>query len=272
MLDTREPVLLDPFREYTIGSFALEECMAGKSAEEVYSIFKAMGVLPLGSVGKSSYAALAEGVSALAERIGEERPDDPVDPVDVDLDLDGTRLVGRLDNMWKNGRIQYRYANLKAKHRLELWINHLVLNCLEDSNLPKTSIWIGRDPHKKVIGTALAPIEDIAGDILSKLVHIYWLGQTQPLRFFPDRSFSYAKSVLQSDLAENDAKSKAYKDALDAWEDTYNNYESQDPAIIHAFGDQHPIANREHDGENKFGELALSIFTPLIQHTREAGR
>jgi exodeoxyribonuclease V gamma subunit len=174
--------------------------------------------------------------------------------------------------MWKNGRIQYRYANLKAKHRLELWINHLVLNCLEDSNLPKTSIWIGRDPHKKVIGTALAPIEDIAGDILSKLVHIYWLGQTQPLRFFPDRSFSYAKSVLQSDLAENDAKSKAYKDALDAWEDTYNNYESQDPAIIHAFGDQHPIANREHDGENKFGELALSIFTPLIQHTREAGR
>ncbi|MCP4196269.1 MAG: hypothetical protein GY762_03885, partial [Proteobacteria bacterium] len=271
MLDTREPVQLDPLREYTIGSSLLEDLLSGKSAEEVFPIFKAMGVLPLGSVGKSSYVTLTERVTELAERIGEERSDDALEPVDIELNLEGTRLVGRLDNLRKNGRIQYRYANLKAKHRLELWINHLALNCLVGSDLPKTSIWFGRDPYKKVIGAALSAVEGNPHDILSQLIRLYWLGQTQPLRFFPEISYAFAKTVFESELAENEAKAKAYKEALDAWGDTYNNYESQDPAIVHAFGEQNPITHGEHDGENQFGELALSIFVPLLQHTREAG-
>jgi exodeoxyribonuclease V gamma subunit len=271
MLDTREPVQLDPLREYAIGSAMLEDLIAGKSTEDTFSILKAMGALPLGSVGKCHYETLAERVSAFAERIGEKISPAGLEPLDVALELDGTRLVGRLENMWQDGRIQHRYAELKAKNRLELWINHLVLNCLTDTSYPKNSIWFGRDKNKKIASTALSPIDGNPKEILSDLVRLYWLGQTEPLRFFPDLSLSFAKAVLASELKEDEAKSKAVRDAVDTWSATRHNHEAKDPAITHAFGDLSPITTRGHDPENDFSELALSIFSPLIHHTSKVG-
>ncbi len=267
ILDTRDPVQLDPLREFTIGSTMLEDRLAGKSIGDTFSILKAMGVLPLGSVGRYGYETLAERVAGLAERISKKTSDAGMEPIDVELELEGTKLVGRLENMWQDDRIQHRYATVKPKNRLELWIYHLALNCLPDTDYPKTSIWFGRKGSKTPSATAFFPIEGDPREILANLIRLYRLGQTEPLRFFPERSFEFAKDSLDPKLEEDEATAAAIRKALNAWHDTNSLSEADDPAVVLAFGDLNPLSTTGSDPENDFQHLALSVFSPLIHHT-----
>ncbi len=55
------------------------------------------------------------------------------------------QLLGALNGLYRQGRIQARFARRKAKDWLSVWICHLVLCALEDSRHPAVSILIDTD-------------------------------------------------------------------------------------------------------------------------------
>ncbi len=269
MPEFREPIERDSLSEYSIGSLMFEQMLENREADQVFSVLRAKGVLPLGAAGRLRYALLEEQVGELEKTVREYVVGERLQPIEVDLMLGGTRLIGRLDNLWPDARIQYRYATVKAQNRLNLWVHHLVLNCLARPGYPRTSVWIGRDKNRQVGQVTFGPIDGDPRALLLDLVRLYFEGQSELLRFLPEVSFCYAQNLLLAGLDEEGAKLKAKEAVLKMWRDKDRCFESQDPAVGRSFVDGNPILSNDGELDYRFEALAIRVYGPLLE---EIGR
>ncbi len=113
---------------------------------------RANPALPVGFQGEllaRGIRAEAQAIAkiAAARRAGEKLPDFP-----FELELPGhaggspARLVGRLDRLWPEARVEAQYGRIGGHREAALWIRHLVLCALVDQGcaLPCESVGIGR--------------------------------------------------------------------------------------------------------------------------------
>src|SRR5215813_2524636 len=86
VLDDREPIELDQLEKWQIGDALLRGTLSGADTEAAWTRFRAAGVLPLGTPGRTLYETLAAYVDALtrvavAARGGERLPPEELDLV-----------------------------------------------------------------------------------------------------------------------------------------------------------------------------------------------
>ena len=236
--------------KYNLEQRLVEKSLAGENLDALYPSFRAAGLLPHGNVGLNRYRSLLQETKKFAAGVEPYLRGTPLEPIDVRLDLAGFQVNGRIDNVYRDGLFHFRYADLKAKDYLTLWINHLVLNALSDGGNPLASALIGRDG-----AWTYRPVEN-AGGIFEGLLSIYWEGLALPSHFLPETSLRYAEQVL----LKGKSPAEALRAARQIWTGSdYGRGESEDRYYQRCFSDRDPL-------NEAFQQRSILVFEPLFQH------
>ena len=156
-------------------------------------------------------------------------------------------MKGRIENVYAEGLLHYRYAKPKVRDRLRLWIHHLLLNLLrgEEGSCHGTLIC-------KESEFAYPPV-DGSEKILEQMLDLYWLGLTRPMPFFPESSWAYVEA-----LSKGKTEEKALERAQVIWYGSdFNRGEGEDPYFSLCFGKTDPL-------DEEFKDLAQKVFDPLM--------
>jgi exonuclease V gamma subunit len=195
----------------------------------VSAVETARGVLPLGNLGAWAFDQLLIDADPAAKTIvqlideGDERREA------VDVEVNGTRLVGRLDHIFGRRRVEYRFGKLRPKDRLRLWVKHLVANATGwGAGIESCLVATGPSNKQKTETLILQSVEDPL-DQLETLLELYQRGRQEPLLFYPEFSYSYAQKLNKSgEYWDDEASQKKARGSLksnwdkrgakDAWE------------------------------------------------------
>jgi exodeoxyribonuclease V gamma subunit len=246
-LEESEPFALDHLAKYRLGEEIVAALVTGESLDLHRTVARSRGELPPGECGTVTYAGLAASAEEFAAQVAAVTGGAPLPPLEIDLAIAGSRLVGRLSRIWSGGLIHYRYAKLKAKDRLRIWIEQLAINCAAADGYPRNAVLLGSDA-----AVSLAPVAE-SRQLLEGLLALYQRGLTAPLSFFPETALEYAKKA-------NDPKKagRALADARKKWHGSEDHKgEKGDPYYQRCFGDLEPL-------DDEFTALARTVYTPLI--------
>lgn len=242
----QEAFEIEGLDRYIIKQRLVEEALADCDLKSLFPLFRAMGRLPHGNVGRSVYASLLKDAEAFAARIKPYLQGGLSDAIAIDMDIGGARLKGRIDKVYAGGLCHFRHTGLKARDHLRLWIHHLVL------------LAAGRHTgESRLIGDnemlVYRPVAD-AQAILTQLLSVCRQGLCAPPPFFPKTSFAFADRIIKG-KSEKQALSAAWS----AWEGSdFNRGESADLYFSRCFLDRDPL-NAE------FVRVSLLVYEPLLK-------
>ncbi len=256
MLQETEPFEISGLDRYAVAQDLVERRLRKGVPEDAFPLTRAAGLLPHGTVGRCLYDRLSRETEAFAEKTASYIREGMLAPLDVDLNISGFSLTGRIDALYPERMIRYRYATVKPKDRLRAWVQHLVLNCVKLPGYPLVSMVAGLD--KEWAAWEYAPVED-AEDVLGKLLDMYWKGLIKPLHFFPASSWEYVQQVVEKGRPVEDALRKAYS----IWAgDDFRQGEAEDLYYHLCFKDKNPI-------DSEFQDSAMEVFGPVVEFQRK---
>jgi exodeoxyribonuclease V gamma subunit len=266
----QETMELDPLLSHQIGSLILAGRLRGQSPSELSQLIQARGILPPRNPGRVYFEEAWSCVDELFAWGQKYRQGAPLEPLSFCLSLEPYPLVGRLNELGPTTRVHITYDKLHAKRLLDGWIKHLVLNSLPGNQHPKGSVLIGRslkDNHPSVI--ELPPVAK-AALFLGKLIDIFVLGKEMPLRFFPETSLAYTetytKNIHKNSHDEESARQKARAAARQKFYANWKTHaEADDPGVHRLFRHMDPLVGGPNDARLDFHNLALTVFSKLIE-------
>jgi exodeoxyribonuclease V gamma subunit len=159
--------------------------VAGQSIDDVTALLHARGWLPQGVAGDLAVRSALEQAlplwqSAQAWLEAACQPD-----CAVEFAAHGIRLSGRLDGLTDRGLWRVRHGKLRAKDRLRLWLDHLLLNVAAPAGVPLHSSLIARDAFMQLVPEARAR------EVLADLLALYRDGLLQALPFYPETAWAW---------------------------------------------------------------------------------
>lgn len=254
-LEEQEPLYqLNALETYKLKDWLTSKKMAGNNLHGYFPLVRGWGVLPPATPGIVVYNELTEIVDGFAEELRCYTGSERLPPLDVDIRINDFHITGRIENIWESNLVEYRCIEKdRAKHLLDVWIEHVVLNCVKRRGYPVTSV-LAR------IGNAwfFRPLEDGESE-LQKLLSYYFRGITEPLKFFPPTSMKYAERFLRNGRHE-----EAIQAARDDWVGSdFNRGERDDPYYTLCFRQSDPL-------DDVFASIAIDIFRPLTTYREKA--
>ncbi|MDM8566334.1 exodeoxyribonuclease V subunit gamma [Candidatus Halobeggiatoa sp. HSG11] len=249
--DNNEPFEVSGLERYGLNQTLIEKSLEGIDLQEHHAIVKASGLLPHGQVGDYVYDKMIGEIKSFVQQVSQVVQQPKRESVNLKkLAVGEITITGNLGRLWQDNLIHYRYAKLKAKDFVQIWIHHLILNSLPD--LPRQSVIIGANEAWKFL-----PVPD-SKEILQSLVQdYYWQGLMEPLLFFPQTSLCFMESLPKG---ENMALYKA----IDTWQgNDFVTGEVKDDYYQLCFGTEtHPLENEQ------FMQLAQQFFEPLLEYRK----
>ncbi len=243
-VDEREPFSLDSLTAYGLKQDLVRQILSGVETADGYEVTRAKALLPPLGAGR---AAFREALDESREFAGLVVPflGAELEQLPVHFHHGGLLLEGVLDGIRSGRHVVWRSASMKAKDRLSLWVEHLLLNALAVPGYPCESLLVCND-----LVMTLAPLPNAAA-LLGDLLELYREGLRRPLPFFPQVSWLFVTEGVEKAEARWTGSDHAPQPA-----------ESAEPAYSICFGDSDPL-----DGE--FEALARRVFEPLRLAARE---
>ena len=253
VLEERENFRLDHLGKYMLDQELVTKRLSGSSLKDIYPLIKASGELPHGKVGEYIYNEMSLDAEDFVRKINDQTKGHRLEDLDVELDIAGFRIFGRVTDVYENGLIKTIYSNIKPKYLLNTWIYHLIVCSLLEYKSSVQSFLLCKDA-----ACEFAYVSN-AFDILKYLLDIYWKGMSEPLHFFPVSSFEYVCTIT----LKNRIQPTALKAAQRKWIGSdFSPGESKDPYFERCFGKYDPL-------DKNFEEISMNIFSPLLNHCRE---
>jgi exodeoxyribonuclease V gamma subunit len=255
-LEDTEPLELDALERYILSERMVEKSLLEGMPDTYFDAVKAQGILPHGAVGKCIYDRLNRDIEKFSQKMQPHVGKTTLAALDVDLNIDGFHLTGAISGIYPEMLLRYRYAGVKAKDRIKTWIHHLALNTLAPSGYPRTSMVAGIDGEWSA--WKYLPVDN-GLELLKGLLEIYWQGLVTPIHFFPESSWLYADLVLEKQMLEDIAMSKARK----TWTGgDFKRGESEDAYFTLCFADTDPI-------DPDFQDMAIEVFGRMLDFQRK---
>ena len=183
-LEEREPFALDSLSRYTLRQELTGRLLNDETCDSLYDSVRARGGLPPLVAGRVAFQAALEECSEFAGLVSPQRGD-LLEPLPFSAEVHGFQFSGQLTDLRQGLHLRWRCADMKARDRLALWCEHLVLNTLAAVGYPRTSRLVCRD-----LTLDLPPLDN-AREILADLLDLHRLGMCRPLHFFPQASWLY---------------------------------------------------------------------------------
>lgn len=256
-MDELEPFVVAGLDQYRLDQKILSMKMVGKDDGEMFRVLRAEGCLPHGTPGECAYERRRNGAEAFTRKVAELIRDTKPASVEMEWHLNGLTVKGRIDGIYPECLVQYRYANAKAKDHVALWIKHLLFNMSEDQEAHGESVLIASDGTWKYL-----PV-DSPGKILDKLGYLFLQGLKKPLPFFPETSLAYARAITRKKKDE----ARSLEEARERWvgnEFRPGSGEGEDYYYQLCFRDVDPL-------KEAFKKLALDFYTPLLSAMKKIG-
>jgi exodeoxyribonuclease V gamma subunit len=179
--EEREPFALAPLSRYGIQQQWIAEALADKTLP--LAKLQAQGLWPAGALGEIEWRRQQPQIEQFAEAIKAKAMGPARPALAVDLTLGPYRLVGKLGNLYANGSLLYRYANIKGKDFIAAWLQHLLVNRLE----PQTTHLLAKDDDL----TFESGID--SEQALLTMIAIFLRGKQRPDAFFTEAAFCYLR-------------------------------------------------------------------------------
>ncbi len=177
--EEREPFMVDALSLYGIQQNWLAEALRAK--ELPLSKLQAQGCWPAGALGDILWRRQLPELERFAESIRSKALGESLPAMAVDLTVGAFRVVGKLDHLYTEGSLLYRYGNLKGKDFLAAWLQHLLLNCIT----PQATYLLSKDQE------LLFPAKCADTGILAALLEIFQQGKQRPDAFFTEAAFGF---------------------------------------------------------------------------------
>ena len=237
-VEEREPFALDSLTAYGLRQELVRRNLSGDETAHAYETARARSMLPPLAAGRAAFDKIMD---ESREFSGQVAPllNAELEPLAIAFEHQGMRLEGILKGIRPERHVRWRCAAMKAKDRLAIWVEHLLLNVLSPPGYPRESLLICKD-----MTLSLAPLPNAAA-ILGDLLELYREGLGRPLPFFPQVSWLYLASGMDKAQGRWTGNDHAPYPA-----------EAADPAYSVCFGEINPL-------DREFEELARRVFEPL---------
>ena len=246
-LETREPFELDGLQAWQLRQQLLSSRLNKTMLAEMLPLVQATGVLPQGVMGEQIFDVQVDKVNIFADKLLPSYPSSFHDAESFEIKFGDLVLTGHLEQVFDGGLFQYRMAKTKGHDLLALWLQHLVLNSISPEGVARNSQLFTEDNEYQ-----LSAVDD-AKSVLKHYVDLYWQGLHQPIAYFSNTSFAFAKASLNGGRAVPETA------MLAAWNgNQFMTGEADD--LYHQQIYQHLPLNDE------FKTVALSVFQPLQAH------
>jgi exodeoxyribonuclease V gamma subunit len=253
----RENFVLSGLENFLVEQNLVNTRLSGMALEDFKPVQKALGQLPPGNVGDYHYDRMSIEIENFAARIKPFTNALNESQLEIDMEISGFQLKGRLPGVSDAGCVRIRYARRRAKDLLRTWIYHLVLCNWASPDLQQKSFLICKD--------SALQFEQVTESrrILENLLELFRQGLSEPIHFFPESSLAYAEHLRSASANRESALNKAQK-----------KWRGGDSAIKHARSESddlyHELCFRHTDPlDDMFGKMAERVYTPLLAHCRE---
>jgi len=183
-----EPFELNHLEQYTLGQDITQAQLNQENPERTYLHLQSSGILPHNNFGVNLFQEIQDKLRPFSSQLADLLIQ-PLEPYEIKTNIGSFSINGWLDNLHSGGRIHYRNTKLKARDLLQLWIYHLILNCVQPQDCSLLSIHVATD--RTVL---LHPIQNPEKE-LKQLLDLYFEGLSHPLHFYPETSWAWCKEA-----------------------------------------------------------------------------
>ncbi len=185
-----DPLAHEPLARYSLLDRFASAIRNGVSIQSLDAqLLASFKLLPPGHLESLAYEELRENAYSIQKRWEDEQVSTSEPIQFVSLNINGRALTGPLNQNRSNERHQFVHpGKLRARHAVEYWIRHLVLNALAPTRSRIRPLLASEKPLE------LEPIEN-ASNILSELVDVFETGTTRPFPHFPQLSWDVIKRI-----------------------------------------------------------------------------
>lgn len=250
-IEDREPFYLGGLEAYFLKDYLKEAYLGGKELNEISELTKAKGLLPEGYPGLLEL----EHNKQLIEQFEEVRSSydfTQSESIEIDYEDNDISYSGTVSSVLDKERVVIRLGEIKAKNRMDLWINHLALNT--KGNFLSTIFYI--KDKKSVEKLSLTP-DMVELKHLSFLTDYFknQVSLAEP-NFYPtETSYAFAQSILSGE-----EMAVAIQKSLKKWDG--GNYASSE---CDDFYNQLILESDSFIYSESFQRAALKIWSPIIK-------
>lgn len=247
-LEEREPFEMDALASYLLKTEIVDAVLRGEEPASVLPRMRSRGVLPPTRHGERLFADCAAEAVQFARKVSDTVDGSAEVPsLDLELQIEGFRLSGRLGGIRSDRMVRYRCAKLKARDLVKCWVEHLLLGAGQTAGYPQETLLIMADK-----AVSFCPVDD-PRSILRSILDLYREGLTRPLPFFPESALACAANGAWD---PERARSK--------WDDSYNGLpgEGRDPYFRLCFGKADPF-------DDDFMRVTRILLEPMLLHKEE---
>ncbi|GAB3481507.1 exodeoxyribonuclease V subunit gamma [Marinomonas epiphytica] len=251
-----EPFAIDGLSAFHLSNNLLS-AMLDKNEDVFLQRLALQGDLPYGAFGRLELEANKKVAKALVSAL-ESFMFETLDPIEVNLEIEGVHLQSWLELPSKVNRVSYRVGRVTQNQLLELWIEHLAL-CAQGT--PKNHYIVNLDPKTFKLDERQFVIisEQEARKLLANMLHMYRAGRDMPIPLPCDSAQVWCDHFAKG--AEEDEETTAWEEALNHYKTPKFNKacEAEDPFWQRFF------PNLE-DYQDTFETWCQLIWRPLFQH------
>jgi len=227
LIEEREPFALANLDKYRVEQALLDRFLKDDDLESYQQVMQARDYLPEGWVGEREYQQKMQEAQAFGREIRQQLDREQLPDCDVDLQVDGFRITGKLTDIYPQAKITYRFGKARAKDKVDCWIQHVLLQLVKQEGLNRKSCLFSW--HKSSLKKdMLWPVEN-PEEKLKELLNWYWQGVRRPLQFFCKSSYAYAEQLIKKGKDEQKGVAKAIK----KWEPGWNGYPGEGDDAYH---------------------------------------
>jgi exodeoxyribonuclease V gamma subunit len=250
-----EPFALEGSARSGLRKLALQAVEQGWSEQTERRIARAAGWLPNGEVGHALWGQVRGPLLAFAPKLLAARPAQAAQPLHVDIQLGGVRVLGWLDGVTDCGLFDWRLIAPGAWDLPSFWLRHLLLNLSATDGIARHSLLLSPNGDWQ-----LGPLAN-AGELLEPWLLAYHQARFTPLGFLPRSSMAFAKALCTpSKGSKKEPLEAAREKAQFAWHGSdFSSFaaEADDPWYALAFRDREPL-------DEAFEALAEQLLGPAL--------
>ncbi|MCL2914869.1 exodeoxyribonuclease V subunit gamma [Shewanella corallii] len=263
-----EPFELNNLERYQLQLWMIEDALksdTGEISDSLIDRVRADGHLPMAPFDNLLLSQYRRDISYVVGRTRymrgyeHEKPVPEPSPLDIDIQLQHTgqngeqtlSLIGRIDEVYPKGLINFRPGTAKPKDLLRVYLRHL---CLNAKGHNKASYLLDMGHFH-----AFAAIDaDKAKGLLQQLCDLFFKGQAKPLPFMAKTSWALIEEVYKQ---EEQDMSGAILSLESVWVDDNGFGDGADPYNARLFQFPEDFTG---SAQTDFAPLAMTILKPLI--------
>lgn len=258
--EDRESFKIGGLQEYHLGQELLNRHLENKQTASYKKAAAGAGILPDGWPGEYGFKQKDNEVKQFSSRLQEILRHEKMEPIEVDLTIEGFKITGRLDGLYENEQALFRFGKKRPKELIEWWIRHLVFQLVKpDEHFGISRLYTTDDKQPLAIHQLSAIANSVP--LIIDLLRMYGRGLRENIVFFPDTSFAFAQDVIENSKDEESALKKAsYK-----WKNRHVSYdlEGDDPYNTCLLNNINPLNNSK--TEEVFKQHSINFWTPFFK-------